>query len=296
MHSVIPIDPARVSIPPDRAPTDPETVEALRVSMAEVGLWNPIIVQRQKGLPWRFLVAGRHRLEAARALNWKEISAFELPERGEDDDAAKLGRMVEVAENLHRREIKSLDRDLLSAEWFRLLEERRKQAQGVSRQVAAKPSGGRPSGGVRQAARSLNVSEKALRRSLQVAKLSPEAQEAARAHGLDDNQSALLEAAKAPTPEAQVEVLRRRHEPEQPSSPPPMEAPTAQLFSAWSAANVEAQNEFLGSEEVRLRLLKLAGSMRSPNLRLLRITWFRASARIRAKFLAEIGASNATAK
>ncbi|WP_072375491.1 hypothetical protein [Hyphomicrobium sp. NDB2Meth4] len=62
-----------------------------------------------------------------------------------------------------------------------------------------------------------------VRRAMKVGNLSPEAKEAAHKHGLADNRDALLEAAKAKTPEAQAEVIRQRAaqaKPRTPSAPP----------------------------------------------------------------------------
>ena len=68
--------------------------------------------------------------------------------------------------------------------------------------------GGRPEGGYRQVARELNIPEQTVRRAYQTASLSPEAQEAAVETGLDDNRSALLEAAKVNNPYGQAAILR----------------------------------------------------------------------------------------
>jgi hypothetical protein len=56
--------------------------------------------------------------------------------------------------------------------------------------------------------RELNLPEATVRRAYQTASLSPEAQEAAVETGLDDNRSALLEAAKVNNPKAQAAILR----------------------------------------------------------------------------------------
>ena len=63
-------------------------------------------------------------------------------------------------------------------------------------------------GGYREAARELNIPEATVRRAYQTASLSPEAQEAAVETGLDDNRSALLEAAKVNNPYAQAAIIR----------------------------------------------------------------------------------------
>ena len=87
--------------------------------------------------------------------------------------------------------------------------------------------GGRPEGGHRQAARELNIPEQTVRRAYQTASLSPEAQEAAVETGLDDNRSALLEAAKERTPEAQTATIRRLAEPNASTAEPAAPAPSA---------------------------------------------------------------------
>jgi hypothetical protein len=59
-------------------------------------------------------------------------------------------RLWEIAENLHRAELTKLERDSNIAEWIKITER-------VSAQVAAKPQGGRPEGGVRAASRGAPV-------------------------------------------------------------------------------------------------------------------------------------------
>ena len=117
--------------------------------------------------------------------------------------------MWTISENLFRTELTVVQRAQQIAEWVQLSEAREKE---VSRQVAAKPTGGRPEGGVRAAARELGIEEREARRAVKIAALSDEVKQAAVDHGLDDNQSALLEAAKQPSAEAQVAALRQRAE------------------------------------------------------------------------------------
>ena len=66
-----------------------------------------------------------------------------------------------------------MERDKLVAEWERLV------GKEVSRQVAAKPHGGRPQGGIRDTARQLGLDERDVRRAIKVASITPEAQQAA---------------------------------------------------------------------------------------------------------------------
>ena len=161
-------------------------VENIRGSLQEIGLQTKISLRIIAGADGeRFsLVAGRHRLVAAKLLGWQEITADIV-----DGDVIDFA-LWEIAENLHRAELTILERSEHVAKWLRMTDARR-----ISRQVAAKP--GRPEGGVRAAAREIGVSEREIRRSVTIDSLTPQAKQAARNAGLDRNQSALLEIAEA---------------------------------------------------------------------------------------------------
>jgi ParB-like chromosome segregation protein Spo0J len=178
---------------------DQEAMKVLAASMAVIGLKVPITVRRTaEGYE---LIAGWHRLEAARQLGWLEISAVIVV--GSDADARKW----EIAENLHRAELTPLERANHVAEWIRLTEAE------VSAQVAPKPQGGRPESGTRAAARELGIERTEAQRSIKIASITPQAKEAAREAGIDNNQSKLL-AVAAQAPEQQVgkviELAKRR--------------------------------------------------------------------------------------
>jgi ParB family chromosome partitioning protein len=74
-------------------------LKELKESIAQVGLINPITVT-----PDCLLIAGLHRLEACRSLGWTEIPIRVL-EMGEVEE-----RLVELDENLARRELTVLER------------------------------------------------------------------------------------------------------------------------------------------------------------------------------------------
>ena len=102
----------------------------------------------------------------------------------------------------------------------------------VSVQVEHKPQGGRPEGGISKAARELSIPAQTVRRAYTTASLSPAAQHAAEAKGLDDNRAALHTAARQPTSEAQVaeieRIAERKAEPKYDvMSPPNLPAATA---------------------------------------------------------------------
>jgi ParB-like chromosome segregation protein Spo0J len=130
------------------------------------------------------LVAGLHRLEAVKQLGLDRIKCIFV--EGEDIEC----RLLEITENLHRSELTVAERAEHIAEWIRLTE-----AKQVSSQVATKPQGGRPESGTRAAARELGVGKDEAHRAVKIASITPAAKEAAKAAGLDDNQSALLKVA-----------------------------------------------------------------------------------------------------
>jgi ParB-like chromosome segregation protein Spo0J len=186
-------------------PMREDKVADLVESIRRVGLLQPIVVLETDD--WFDLVSGRHRYAACKALGWEFIDCVVLKCDAVD------ARLSEIAENLHRSELTVLERSEHVAEWARLA--------GVSGKVGqkldeAKPvqlaqvSGGRgKEGGESAAARELGLDRFQVRRSIAIDKLTDDAKAAAVEMGVDDNQSALLEAAKAP-PERQAEVLRAR--------------------------------------------------------------------------------------
>lgn len=125
---------------------------------------------------------------------------------------------LDIAENLHRREITALERSELQAAWVEIVQARKKDEADKPaelRQVSVKGGRGKTSG-MSQVARDLGIPRSTLQQSVKIAKLSPEAKAEARKLKLDDNQDALLEATKAKTPEAQTAAIERRaqqHEP-----------------------------------------------------------------------------------
>jgi len=213
-------------------PRDKKAVESLADSMNQLGLLNPITViaatytaRGRADNPGFKVIAGGHRYEAAKMLGWSEIDAF-VVDYAEDDTRQ---RMIEISENLHRAELTALERSKLVAEWADIV------ARNKPRQVDAVNGGRGNVGGNRDAARQLNLSEPEVRRSVKVASLTPEAQSAAIDAGLDDNRSALLEAAKRKTPEDQVRYIQERKEMK--LAPPVMDAFEAR--EAWLAKGIK---------------------------------------------------------
>jgi hypothetical protein len=176
-------------------PINERTAVALAESMQRLGQLSPISVYRLDDETFR-LVAGLHRLEAAKRLGWIDIEAvFSTGNEIERE-------LQEIAENLHRSELTALERDTQIGRWAELT------AAKVG-QVDPPSGGAQPAEkGVRKVARELSLERKDVARAVKVASISPAAKQAARDAGLGNNRTALLAVAKEATPEAQVAKVR----------------------------------------------------------------------------------------
>jgi uncharacterized ParB-like nuclease family protein len=234
----LPITIDDIDILDGRRQVNPAAVKRLADSIDQIGLRHPITV-REKGDRY-ILVAGRHRIEAFRKLEREHIPATIV--KMTNDDA----RLWEIAENLHRADLSKLERDEQVAEWIKITD--RISVQSETKSI------GRPEGGVRAAARALGVDHVDAHRAVRVASLSEEAKNAAREAGLDDNRSALLEAASKPTVAEQVAAIHQRHTQgakvikladEPLNDLEAAEKQVAALMSAWNKAGKSAREEFL---------------------------------------------------
>lgn len=106
----------------DRArPVDLEHAAAIAGSMVDRGLINPITVRAtpaaQGGKTPYTLVAGGHRLEAARMNGWEEIDAVVV-----SADAAEA-QLIEISENLFRNDLSALDRGIFVVKFREIYED-----------------------------------------------------------------------------------------------------------------------------------------------------------------------------
>jgi ParB family transcriptional regulator, chromosome partitioning protein len=219
----------------------PDRVTDLAASIQLIGMLSPIGVRMVNTRPR--LVYGRHRLAAARSLGWTEIECRVL----EADD--RRARMAEIAENLHRAELTLLERSEQIAEWVGLAVETVDDKPGQVAQVSPARGNRGNRGGLSQAADEIGVSRKAAHRAQTVAALPGEAKIAAKDLGLDNNQSALVKAAKSPNPVASLRqhVMRPRRSPgkitqeENPSKKTALQ----ELFNAWNRADPKERLDFI---------------------------------------------------
>lgn len=227
----MPLGVEEIVVGESRREINAEAVAKLASSIAEIGLRHPITVRKERGGERYVLVAGLHRLEAFRRLGRDHIPAVIATMTNDE------ARMWEIAENLHRSELTKLQRAEHIEEWRKL------KAEQV-RKVSAPSGGSQPTDqGYRKTAADLGVDEAEVRSATKIAALAPEAKEAAREVGKDDNRSALLRAAREPTPEAQVRAIKLAPDPR--NDLETKEAQIAALIVAWNKAGREAREEFL---------------------------------------------------
>lgn len=93
---LIPI--SQIKVGEGRREADPEAVKRLTGSISKVGLLNPITVDQE-----HTLIAGLHRLEAAKLLGWSELECTVSSLGGLQSELA------EIDENLIRRELDLVD-------------------------------------------------------------------------------------------------------------------------------------------------------------------------------------------
>lgn len=208
-----------IPVPDRHRSVNAGAVKALADSMAKIGLRTPITL-RAIGETNVELVAGAHRLAAAKELGWEKIDCIVL------DCTEVEAEMWEIAENLHRADLTALQRDEHIARWIELA-----KAKVLARPG---PKPGRPASGVRLAARELGIPKTTAQSAVKVSNLTQEAKDTAREVGLDDNRRAMLEAAKQP-PDRQAEYLRKRVLPKEWEEVE--EEQKRRLMSAWNAAS-----------------------------------------------------------
>ena len=128
-----------------------DAVQRLARSMADIGLKQPISVRVVEEMELRgelcagipFLVAGAHRLAAAKSLGWSHIDCIEV------EDDAITAEMWEIAENLNRHDLSKEQRDEHIRRYAELLTERREAIVAINGEQPRQP--GRRAGGTRWA-------------------------------------------------------------------------------------------------------------------------------------------------
>ena len=105
---LIPINDIKLN--PGRRAAEPEDVENLATkSIAELGLLNPITIDQGNTL-----IAGRHRLEAAKLLGWTEIECTVTDLQG------LQAELAEIDENFVRKNLSIIDFGNLVCQFFHM--------------------------------------------------------------------------------------------------------------------------------------------------------------------------------
>ena len=215
----------------------------------------PITVR--KGKTGLILVAGLHRLEAAKLLGWKKIKTVQM------SGGKTNARIWEDSENLHRAELTVLERADRIERW-------RKKTWKRASQVAG-PGGRQPKdAGITKTAQKLGFSVDEVSRAKKISRISPKVKAKARKEDLADNQSALLAIAKAPTPKEQRAKLKaivkrknapRRKRPTHPNTGKNAQATEKAAFQAELNLQIQENKKLkanLDAKRKKLRKLKNA--------------------------------------
>jgi ParB-like chromosome segregation protein Spo0J len=241
---------------------DEAAVCRLAESMRQIGLQTPITVWASEDGSDVRLVAGAHRLSAAKKLGWEEIDCAVT---AMDDIDAQLW---EIAENLHRAELSTMERSEQIAEWVRLMDEKARQPAQVAQAVL---TDGRKAGpqhqpsGISAAARDLGIDRDKARRAVKIASITAEAKARAIEYGID-TQTALERIAKADDQLAEVERIederlererlktashhaKQAEEPEpEPEEPEWTDKEVAELdtlLAAWERCSLPVRRDFI---------------------------------------------------
>jgi ParB/RepB/Spo0J family partition protein len=243
-----------------------DKVRIIADSMNKIGLKTPITVRKcRTGIR---LVAGLHRLEAAKLLGLKKIDAFQQP--GSKNDAS----LWEDSENLHRAELTVLERADRIERWRKATRKKAKVAQ------AARPGGRQPKdAGITKTAKKCGFSRDEVSRAKKIAHISPKVKAKVKNLGLADNQTALLAIAKAPTPKAQraklKAIVKRKNAPRRKAATPSKNGKVAKADAeAVLLAEVEdsmreadkLNHELRAERKKRRKLKKLLAKARSAGV------------------------------
>nr|WP_272877298.1 ParB N-terminal domain-containing protein [Neoroseomonas eburnea] len=186
---------------------DNDYVALIAESLAERGLDTPIIVSGPGANGRHTLIAGGHRVAAARLAGWSEIPAKVVEV---DELQAKL---IEIDENLIRRELSALDRAVFLAERKRIYEAlnpetahgKAKKNKGLEKWTSLSTFAERFS---KATATKLGVDERTIRRAVARAAIIPEVRALIASHPIADS-GAELDQLAGQTPERQREIAER---------------------------------------------------------------------------------------
>ena len=177
-----------IHVPERRRSLNLDAIERIAGSIKAIGQKQPILVRRNAHGKF-CLVAGWHRLEAAKSLGRTKIDA--VITRGGQISA----RLVELAENMHRVELSKMEKLEHIEHWRKQLIKKQKKTERGGRQPNDEK--------ITAAAEELGVSRDEVARAERFAKMAQSVRKEAKTRGLADNQAALLMIADEPDEVAQ---------------------------------------------------------------------------------------------
>lgn len=254
---------------------DTKTVNDLGASFREFGLMHPPTVcsERVPGFgpaKYRFrLVAGRHRLEAAKSLGWESIDVVVV------EVGKKENRRRQITENLHRKPLTLQERTKQTQEWVEKCAEE-----------GGKVSHPQPHNkGISRAAKELKKSKKAVRLDLEMLTITDDAWKKLEEVGLEGNQSVALEVAKM-KPNKQIAgiqaIVEQRAERQKAKALNKMAAERPKMRKAASSkADTKTEEQWDNTS-----LDKLVSAW--GNSLVLREAWAKATAEDRKRFVDEV--------
>lgn len=194
---------ARIQVGQRKRKLDEAKVRSLAESLQIVGQLQPITVARREYGNYR-MIAGLHRLEAAKLLGWETIEAQEF----EGDVVA--AELAEIDENLMRNDLTVLEQGEHLQRRNEILEAmgvRAKASPGVNQYTEVGETVS-PTRTTFDIAKEVGLSERSAQQRMQVARnIVPEVKDAIRNTEIANSTTQLLELARL-TPEKQAEVTK----------------------------------------------------------------------------------------
>jgi ParB/RepB/Spo0J family partition protein len=220
-----------------------DAVARLAQSIKEIGLQQPITIRvvdemmlegrLTAGVP--ILVAGAHRLAAAKSLGWTHIDCVEV-----DDDALRA-ELWEIDENLMRSE-------LSPAQQADHLARRKVIWETLSVQIAPKPTGGRPAGFASDTAARAGVNKTTVTRD--IARATALGSDIRAVVGTSLDKGVELDALSKMTPDERAPLIRQAQAGMIVTARPlheddAVEKQVNALIGAWNRAGPDARQRFL---------------------------------------------------
>lgn len=192
------LDIARIQVGQRKRKLDEGKVRSLAESFESIGQLQPITVEQCEYGNYR-MIAGLHRLEAAKLLGWESIEAQEF------EGDAVAAELAEIDENLMRNDLTVLEQGEHLARRNEILE-----IMGGRRGVGRYSNGETvsPLKTTSEIAKESGLSERSAQQRMQVARnIVPEVKDAIRNTEIANSTTQLLELARL-TPEKQAEVTK----------------------------------------------------------------------------------------